>query len=65
MSRKIRTNIVCTIGPASSSEPVIKHMINSGMSVARLNMSHGSFDDHANYIETLRKAEDPLNPLRF
>ncbi|MCJ7771688.1 MAG: pyruvate kinase [Desulfobacterales bacterium] len=63
MSKKIRTNIVCTIGPASSSPSVIRQMIDSGMSVARLNMSHGSFDDHAQYVETLRKAADPSKPL--
>ncbi|MBW2364097.1 MAG: hypothetical protein JRF25_03255 [Deltaproteobacteria bacterium] len=63
MLHKIRTKIVCTIGPASSSDTVLKQMINSGMSVARLNMSHGSFDDHARYVETLRTVEDSSRPL--
>ena len=63
MTKKIRTKIVCTIGPASSSDKVLRQIIDSGMSVARLNMSHGSFDDHAKYIETLRKAEESSKPV--
>lgn len=42
---------------------MITSLIGSGMSVARLNMSHGSFDEHEQYIKTLRKVEDPIKPL--
>ncbi|UCF58111.1 MAG: pyruvate kinase, partial [Deltaproteobacteria bacterium] len=41
-----KTKIVCTIGPASRAESVIKDLIKSGMNVARLNFSHGSTEEH-------------------
>lgn len=49
-----RTKIVATIGPASDSPETIKAMLLAGMSVARLNFSHGSYDDHAQRIQRLR-----------
>jgi len=52
----IRSKIVCTIGPASSSPEVLDKMLNAGMDVARINMSHGSPEDHRPVIEYLRKA---------
>ncbi len=55
-----RTKIVCTLGPASNSEPVIKQMLLNGLNVARLNFSHGSHEDHAKTIETFRKVRDSL-----
>lgn len=50
-----RTKIVATIGPASSSKAILKRMIDAGMNVARLNFSHGSYDDHARTIALLRE----------
>jgi pyruvate kinase len=50
-----RTKIVATIGPASSSKAILKQMIEAGMDVARLNFSHGSYDDHARTIALLRE----------
>ena len=55
-----RTKIVCTLGPASNSEPVIKQMLLNGLNVARLNFSYGSHEDHAKTIETFRKVRDSL-----
>jgi len=49
-----RTKIVCTIGPASGSEEVIRKLVRAGMNVARLNFSHGSHAEHAAHIATLR-----------
>ena len=49
-----KTKIVCTIGPASESPDVMERMLGAGMSVARLNFSHGDFATHAKVIETLR-----------
>lgn len=49
-----RTKIVATIGPASRSPEILKQMIQAGMSVARLNFSHGSYDDHAQTVAMLR-----------
>jgi len=51
-----RTKIVCTLGPASSDSDTIEHMIEAGMNVARMNFSHGSHDDHAERIRTVREA---------
>jgi len=45
-----RTKIVCTIGPASSSTEVIRQLIKSGMNIARLNLSHGTHNDHVRKI---------------
>ena len=49
-----KTKIVCTIGPASESQDVMEEMIRAGMSVARLNFSHGDFESHGRMIENLR-----------
>ncbi|HNR13832.1 MAG TPA: pyruvate kinase [Thermodesulfobacteriota bacterium] len=51
------TKIICTIGPASESAGVIEQMIRAGMTVARLNFSHGTFSSHKAVIENLRNAE--------
>ena len=51
----IRAKIVCTIGPATSSEKMIASMINAGMNVARLNFSHGTHEEHRRYIDIIRK----------
>jgi len=51
-----RTKIVCTIGPASESEPMIGRLIEAGMDVARLNMAHGTSAEHARSLDTIRKA---------
>ena len=56
-----RTKIVATIGPASSSPEMIRHLIEAGMDVARLNFSHGKYEDHANVIKSLRQISDELN----
>ncbi|MEW6623842.1 MAG: pyruvate kinase [Bacillota bacterium] len=50
------TKIVCTIGPASEDINILKNMIEAGMSVARLNFSHGSHEEHARRIEMVRLA---------
>ena len=49
-----RAKIICTIGPSSSTGPVLRELLRLGMDVARLNFSHGSHSDHAKSIETLR-----------
>ncbi|MEO0806413.1 MAG: pyruvate kinase [Cyanobacteria bacterium J06643_4] len=55
-----RTKIVATIGPASRSPAVLKRLMQAGMSVARLNFSHGSYDDHAQNIQQMRSLSDEL-----
>ena len=49
-----RTKIVCTIGPATSSTVMIEKVIRAGMNVARLNLSHGTLDEHARFVKTIR-----------
>lgn len=56
-----RTKIVATIGPASSSRSMIMQMAQLGMNVARLNFSHGSYQDHAEMVSQLRSVSAELN----
>jgi len=53
-----RTKIVCTIGPSSQSVETLSAMIRSGMNVARLNFSHGSYENHAMLIKNIRQASE-------
>ena len=53
-----RAKIVCTLGPATSSERRIRELVYAGMDVARLNMSHGTHDDHAESYRLVRQAAD-------
>lgn len=56
MAQRIRhTKIVCTLGPASSDESMLRQLIHTGMNVARLNFSHGERSGHADRIKLLRK----------
>ncbi len=59
MQRK-RTNIVCTIGPASNSPEMLRSLIESGMNVARISFSHGSHADHAQTIANLKTVSKQL-----
>jgi len=54
MDSYVRSKIVCTIGPASRRPDILKEMAAAGMDVARVNLSHGSFDDHRNTIRAIR-----------
>jgi pyruvate kinase len=56
-----RTKIVATIGPVSSSREVIRQLVQAGMDVARLNFSHGSYDQHAQTIKNLREISEELD----
>lgn len=51
-----KTRIVATIGPASESPAVLEAMIRAGLNVARINFSHGEFDDHRRVIANVRAA---------
>ena len=52
------SKIVCTLGPATASPAIIRELIDAGMDVARLNMSHGSHADHEQSYRWVRKAAD-------
>lgn len=49
-----KTKVVCTIGPASRSESVLRKLIESGMNVARINFAHGSREEHRESIRRIR-----------
>jgi len=51
-----KTKIVCTIGPASESVEKLVELINAGMNVARLNFSHGNYEEHGMRIRNIREA---------
>jgi len=53
-----RAKIVCTLGPATPDLESIRQLIVSGMDVARLNLSHGSHDEHARAYGWVRQASD-------
>ena len=59
-SKYNRTKVVCTIGPASNSEEMLRKMILAGMDVARLNFSHGTHEEHALVIASIRKLSEEL-----
>ncbi|MDP4281628.1 MAG: pyruvate kinase [Bacteroidota bacterium] len=62
MQQKIRrAKIVATIGPASRSPEIIRQLILAGMNVARLNFSHGSYEDHASVLKNLREISEELD----
>lgn len=50
-----RTKIVCTIGPSSRNEETLRALVNAGMDVARINFSHGTKNEHAEDIATIRR----------
>lgn len=50
-----KTKIVATLGPACSDKEVLRQMFMAGLNVCRLNFSHGSHDDHARAIQTIRE----------
>lgn len=59
-----RTKIVCTLGPSSRTEGVIRGLIRKGMDVARLNFAHGTHADHRRLIELVRRlAQEEGRPV--
>ncbi len=53
-----RAKIVCTLGPATADPIVVRDLVLSGMDVARINLSHGDYNDHQLSIDSVRAATD-------
>ena len=56
-----KTKIVCTIGPASDSEEVLRELFKEGLNVCRLNFSHGTHEEHQIRIDRIKKIRQELN----
>ena len=56
-----RTKIICTIGPSSQDEDMLRKIILAGMNVARFNFSHGDYEEHGLKLERTRKISRELN----
>jgi len=55
-----RAKIVCTLGPAVEAPEKIRELIGAGMNMARLNLSHGSYDEHQGRLDRVRAAASEL-----
>ena len=55
-----KTKIVCTLGPATDKEGVLRQMLQAGMNVARFNFSHGSYDEHQRRLDQLAALREKL-----
>jgi pyruvate kinase len=56
-----KTKIICTIGPSTDSREMLRSMMENGMDVARINMSHADHDQARNIIYTIRELNRELN----
>lgn len=56
-----KTKIICTLGPATDDENVLRQLILNGMSVARLNMSHGDHSDHKRRADVVKRLREELS----
>ena len=59
--KKRRTKIVATIGPASSSPEMVEELINAGVNIFRLNMSHGEHETHEKVFHQIREISAKIN----
>ena len=55
-----KTKIVCTIGPASDSEEILRELFKAGLNVCRINFSHGTHDEHQIRIDRIKKIRKEL-----
>lgn len=56
----LKTKIVCTLGPSTENDAVLRELIRSGMNVARLNFSHGTHETHLQNINRIKKMRGEL-----
>lgn len=55
-----KTKVICTIGPASDNEAVLRKLVEEGMAVARMNFSHGSHEEHKKKFDLVKKVRADL-----
>ncbi len=55
-----KTKIVCTLGPSTDSEDILRQMMLAGMNVARCNFSHGTYEDHQRRMDLVKKLRDEV-----
>ena len=56
-----KTKIICTLGPSTDKEGVLRELVASGMNVARFNFSHGSYEEHKGRLDMLKAVRAELN----
>lgn len=56
-----RTKIICTLGPTSENEEVLREMMLAGMNVARMNFSHGTHEEHKKRADIFKKVRTDMN----
>lgn len=55
-----KTKIICTLGPAVDDEDILRNLMLKGMNVARINFSHGTYEQHRKRIDTFKKVRDAV-----
>ena len=53
-----KTKIICTLGPAVDSDEMIRKLMQNGMNVARINMSHGTHEEQSERIERVKRIRE-------
>ena len=56
-----KTKIICTLGPSTDKDGVLRELVASGMNVARFNFSHGSYEEHKGRLDMLKAVRAELN----
>ena len=55
-----KTKIICTLGPSTEEESILRDLILNGMDVARINMSHGTYEEHIKKMDMVKKLRSEL-----
>ena len=56
-----KTKIVCTLGPATDDDKILRALMIEGMNVARFNFSHGDYKQHTRNMNRVKKLREELN----
>ena len=57
----IKTKIICTLGPSTTDDDILREIMRAGMNVARLNFSHGTHQSHGKTMERVKRLRKELN----